>query len=542
MVSRTGRALLAVITALAMVLAMASCSSGDDSDASRAVKDFADAVSRQDTQAAADLTTSPSQAAESLGVTFAGMHPKDVSVDTGRLVEYSDGSASFTLKTTWKWAGDRTFETKTSGSARQLSSGWKVQWDPGLLYTGLTADGRLQEIRTDATPAPTVRTAAGKPLMQMEPVNEITIDPAATKDLEKSVRALVAAVAPVAPMVTAKAINDKLVASQGQPVVAVTLRDADMQQLDSDPSRIAGVNVNKSGMLVMSDRRLSTPLSSGLTNYWNAIRDATAGWQVQLVAPGAPPQQLAGHQGGAGPDVQTTVDPNEQLTLGDAVVEVAQPATMMTVDASTGAIRAMAQNDAAAARNIEAGVAYPVGTTLNPVFDAVDAAGKGSDQKSAEPVLHSLGLGLTFTVPGMSLPSGTTPKVSSAAYHPTDYTASMLNMAALGVALERSGDNDPAQPYVIKGSKTKVTGGEMGKLDDAVVRQIRASMETTAKTGDASDLTKAPGLRALVGTNGPQGPGWFVGSQGGEVIVIYCEGEKSGTAALQVAQKYFTTR
>ena len=64
-------------------------------------------------------------------------------------------------------------------------------------------------------------------------------------------------------------------------------------------------------------------------------------------------------------------------------------------------------------------------------------------------------------------------------------------------------------------------------------------MSTIARKGDASDITGAPGLRALVGTNGPKGPGWFVGLQGGKVIVVYCEGDKSGTAALQVAQKYF---
>ena len=67
-------------------------------------------------------------------------------------------------------------------------------------------------------------------------------------------------------------------------------------------------------------------------------------------------------------------------------------------------------------------------------------------------------------------------------------------------------------------------------------------MRTTARTGDASDLTGAGALYALVGTNGPQGPGWFVGVTGDKVLVIYCEGEKSGTAALQVAQKYFRIR
>lgn len=538
---RGARGATAVIAAFVMVLASTSCSSDEETDASRAVQAFADAMSRQDTPGAADMTTSPSQAAESLGVTFAGMHAKEVSVEPGRLVEYSDGSASFSLTTTWNWAGDHEFETKTSGSARRLSSGWKVQWDPGLLYTGLTADGHLQEVRTDAKPAPTVRSASGKPFMQIQPVNEISINPSTTKNLDKTVRSLVAAVAPVAPKVTVASINKQLADANGQEVIAVTLRDSDMDMLDADPSRIAGVTVNKTGMLVMSDRRLSTPLASGLTNYWNAIRDATAGWQVQLVAPGAPPQKLAGKQGGAGPDVATTINQGVQLTLGDVVVEVAQPATMMVLDADSGGILAMAQNEAAARNRIDAGIAYPVGTTLDPVFEAINAAGKGVDATSAAPVLNSLGLGLEYTIPGVSLPQGGQPRITAAAYRPKDFTASMLSMAALGVAIERSasGKDSAVAPFVIKGADSKVSGGELGTFDDDVVRRIRATMTTIAKTGDASDVTGAPGLRALVGTNGPQGPGWFVGSQGGKVIVIYCEGEKSGSAALQVLQKYF---
>ena len=541
---RGARGAAAIVAVLAMVFAMTACSSDDETDASRAVQAFADALSRQDTQGAADMTTSPSQAAQSLSVTFAGMHAKELSVDTGRLVEYSDGSASFSLTTTWNWSGDHQFETKTSGSARRLSSGWKVQWDPGLLYTGLTADGRLQEVRTDAKPAPTVRADSGKPFMQMEPVNEITINPATTKNLDKTVRAVVSAVKPVAPKVTVKSINKQLDSAPGQEIIAVTLRDSDMQMVDSDPSRIAGVNVNKTGMLVMSDRRLSTPLSSGITNYWNAIRDATAGWQVQLVAPGSPPQKLAGHQGGAAPDVKTTINASQQLALGAAVVEVAQPATMMTLDAKTGGILAMAQNDAAAKNKIDAGIAYPVGSTLDPVFDAVEGAGKAKDKESVDSVLHSLGLGLEYTVPGLSLPKTSKPRIAAAAYRPKDFTASMMSMAALGVALERSanGEKSAVAPFVIHGAKSKVEGGELGELDDRVVSQIREKMAATAKNGDASDITGAPGLRALVGTNGPQGPGWFVGSQGGKVIVIYCEGDRSGTAALQVLQKYFRVK
>jgi len=531
----------------ACTLALTACGGDGDSDAARAARAFAGALAGQDAQVAADLTTSPTQASEALGETFAGMHPKTVDAKVLKTIEYTDGTASFTLQTTWHWSDDRSFESKTSGSVRRLSSGWKVQWEPGLLHSGMPVDGHLQMVRTDATPAPTVRSATGKTFMQMEPVNQIVIDPAATKNVRKSVNELAAAIKPIAPLVTASVINDKLVAAQGGEVIAVTLRDPDMKVLASDPSRIKGVSVRTTGELVMSDRRLSSPLSAGLTNYWQAIRDATAGWQVQLAVPGAKPSRLAGEQGKPGPDVMSTVNMNEQLTLGDTVVEVAQPATMMTLDARSGAIRAMAQNSAAAERKITADVAYPTGSTLDPVFSSIDEnTDTGQGDQPAKQQMHALGLGLSYTVPGVAAPRAGSgrPKVATAAFHPQNFSASMLSMGALGVSLARSADGTDSSvaPFVIKGAESKVSGGELGAFDPQVAKQIVAAMRTTARTGDASDLTGAPGLYALVGTNGPQGPGWFVGVTGNTVMVIYCEGEKSGTAALQVAQKYFRTR
>lgn len=523
-----------------MALTLAACGSGD-SDVDQAARAFASAMAQQEVEAAANLTTSPSQAAESLGATFAGMHARTVDSSVIDTVEYSDGTASFSMRTVWHWADNREFSTKTNGNLRRLASGWKVQWEPGLLKTGLPVGGRLQMIRTDATPAPTVRSADGKAFMQMQPVNDIVINPAATRNLQRSVNNLAATLKPIAPLVTASVINEKLAAAQGSEAVAVTLRDPDMEVLASDPERIAGVTVRKTGMLVMSDRRLSTPLASGLTNYWQAIRDATAGWQVQQAAPGTKPERLAGEQGKAGPDIMTSIRPSEQLTLGDAAVEVSQPATIMSFDAETGGILGMAQNDAAGDKGIQADVAYPTGDTLDPVFAALDAA--TPNDGAANSAMHTLGLGTTITVPGVvGPPAALSPQVRVAAFRPQDFTATMVNMGALGVSVARSlsGDADSVAPYLIKGeAKTKVTGGSFGAMNDDAVRRIGAAMAKTAKTGDASDISSAPGLRALIGTNGPEGPGWFVGISDGRVIVVFCEGAKSGTAALQVAQKYY---
>ncbi|WP_420041706.1 NTF2-like N-terminal transpeptidase domain-containing protein [Gordonia sp. MP11Mi] len=507
------------------------------------VGDFAAAIEDQDVEAASRLTTAPEPAAETLGATFAGMAAKTVETTVNEPIQYSDGTASFTLKTTWTWPGQGTFKTDTSGTARELSSGWKVQWEPGLVYPDMPAASRLQKVRTDAAPAPTVDSRTGKVFMKMESVNEIVFDPkAAGRKSDAAIASLAQAIRPIAPLVTASVIGKKVDEANGRPVTAVVLRDTDMKVLASDPEKITGVTVNHTGKLVMDDRRLSSPLESGLTNYWTAVRDATAGWQVQLVTPGSKPKRLAHQQGPPANDIPTTIDQNQQLVAGDSVVEVAQSATMMTFDASTGGILAMAQNDAAARNKVAAGTSYAAGSTLDPVFGAIDRA-TGGKSDGADDLLYHFGLGSKFTAPGVSLPRATTtePKVSSAGFKPTDYRASMLNMGAFGVALARAstGNTAAVAPYLIKGATTKVSGGPLGQVKPEVARDILQSMTEVAKTGDASDLTGAPGLRALVGTNGPQGPGWFVGLQGGKVLVIYCEGDKSGTAALQVAQKYF---
>lgn len=282
--------------------------SGPDTGAAAAVSEFASALSRKDAAAAASFTTAPGQAADALTQTVTAMNPQSIDVDVDKPEEYSDGTASFNLKTTWRWDKDRSFESATSGTARHLSSGWKITWDPALLAQGLPVGGNLREIRTDARPAPTVNSVSGKPFMVLAPVNEIILDPAKTKDLQASVRALSRTLAPIAPLITPEVINAKLAATPDKPIVAVTLRDPDMGVMTSDPAAVPGVSVNKTGMLVMADRRLSSPLEPALTNYWQAIRDATAGWQVQMVGPGLAPRKLAGEQGPPGPDVATSIN------------------------------------------------------------------------------------------------------------------------------------------------------------------------------------------------------------------------------------------
>ncbi|GED96153.1 penicillin-binding protein [Gordonia crocea] len=547
------RAAIAVTAVGACCAALTSCSS-EPAAAAAVINDFASAVSQQNIQHAASLTTAPGQASTELTETMDGMHASNVEAKVLRTVGYSDGTAGFTLKTTYHWntggEGDETgtakrreFVVETQGTARELSTGWRVQWEPAIIYPGLRPGGRINEIRTDARPAPRVLSRRNQPFMVMQPINEVVIDTSRTENIGRTVAAVARVIAPMAPQVTSDVILKKISSSPGEPVVAVALRDPDMKVLAGDPAKIRGVTVRRTERLVMTDRQLSSPLEEGLSNYWQAIRDATAGWQIVVQQPGEAPNRLDGHQGPAARNITTTVDPKVQRAVGIAAIEVAQPTTVLALDARTGGILGMARNQAATDRGINIDGEYTTGSSLAAVFDAVTAYAKAHNIGTDE-VLDRLGLGVAFTVPGASSPQRNGLGVERIDYRPGEVRASMLNVGALGVALGRAvaGEKSAAAPYIVSGQVTKIEGGRLGSLDGDLVRPILDAMATTVRRGDASDLTDAKGLRALVGTNGPDGPGWFLGIIDNKVIVVYTEGQRSGTAALQAMQKYLKVR
>lgn len=537
-----GRLAATAVLALVCALGVASCGAFSkplDTGAAALLDSFATAMEDQDALAAAALTSAPGQAEGSLAASFTGMGAQKVNVDVERAEEYTDGTATFELTTTWVLGDDRELKTETSGSARRLSLGWRIQWQPEVLADNMPAGGSLRNLRTDARPAPVVQDRFGKNMLTLQTINEIVLDPAGTPDVNSSIASLATIIEPLAQLVTPSVIRDQLAAAQNKPVTVVSVRDSDMVALAGDPKSVPGVSVKPVPQLVLLDRRIASPVLDGVHDYWQAIRDATSGWSAQMVAPGVRPVQLAGEQGPAGPNVGTTIDQVTQLDALDAVVEVAQPASILVLDAKTGVIRASMRNDAAAEQDITIDKDYTPGSTLEPVATVINQLA-GSDDARAAQLLAQLGLDVDFTIPGIR-PSGPQggPVAEPVTFRPEDLKVSALNMGALGVAIART---NSIAPSIISGQAGRVEGGELGPVDKKVLATVNGAMKETATKGDASDLTNAPGLRALVGTNGPQGPGWFVGIVGGRVVVVYAEGERSGSAALAVAQRFFTPR
>ena len=125
------RATTAACAAVTCAVMVSSCgfAGSTDTGAAAAIDAFADALSRQDAGGAATFTTAPGQAGDSLTTTLRQMGAQRVDVDVDNPVEYSDGTATFSVTTTWNWDKGRVYESTSGGTARKLSSGWKVTCD-----------------------------------------------------------------------------------------------------------------------------------------------------------------------------------------------------------------------------------------------------------------------------------------------------------------------------------------------------------------------------------------------------------------------------
>ena len=258
---------------------------------------------------------------------FDGLAAKSTDFDVAQVMDLGSDSGLFTLDASWNFGEGKDWSYQSQGEVRDLSVGWRVSWDPSVLVPDLGNGRTVSYTRTDAAP-PKVVDSTGTLLMNEQTINAITLDPATMPDPVDTTRRLATVLEPVAPLVTSESMLADLAANPGKPVTAVLLRDPDYAYLESDFA-IPGVVVVKTPKLIASDRRINSPLLDPLRTVWQANRDATAGWAVNLVEPNGFPIKQAGFQGPPGPDVAATLDSHAQLAAIEAVVSAGTPAAIV---------------------------------------------------------------------------------------------------------------------------------------------------------------------------------------------------------------------
>ncbi|GAA4482657.1 penicillin-binding transpeptidase domain-containing protein [Rhodococcus olei] len=451
--------MVAVVSVSVLAFGGVACSSGP-TPTETAARDFADALTRRDAQAAADLTSDPVAAAAAIRQMFDGLDPTDARF----AVAGTDSDAgTFTLAADWTF-GDtapaasgtatttptasataspapaaETWTYDTTGGGQPVADGGKIPWNPALLAPGLSADTTLR-YTTLSGGSPKVLADNGSPLMAEQTVTLVNLDPA--PDPAAAAAALAPLLAPYAPGISAAGLTADLAAAQGRPLTVITLRDADVAPIASRLAAIPGVELVKQTRLLTVDKGAQSPAFDGLRQMWEQKQADTAGWAVQLVHPDGSADRLAGRDGTVAPDIPTTLDPAMQAAAQAAIANLPQQAAIVAIRPSTGGVLAVAQNAPASAQGpIALTGLYPPGSTFKTVTTSA-ALQQGS--VTADTVLPCPG---SANIEGRTIPNDDNFDLGSVPLHTAFARSCNTTMGRLAVSMTPLALHDAAQQF-----------------------------------------------------------------------------------------------
>ncbi|MBT2268106.1 penicillin-binding protein [Rhodococcus erythropolis] len=565
-----------------------SCSSGPDQPKSVA-EEFASALTSDDVQAAAALTTDPAAASTAISALIEGLGKDEGTFTVSDAAESGDSAGTFTLDAAWKFGEGQDWNYSTQGNASKSGGNWLIQWDPALLAPDLTSSTTLRYTPTTGAP-PSVLDAAGQPIMEQQVVTLVNLDSAAVPPVDTA--AVAALLSPVAPTVTAASLSGDLASASGKPVTAITLRAEDLAPIEERLAAIPGVSLAPQARLLSVDKTLASPTFSGLSDLWQEGQDKSAGWAVQQVKQNGTVTTVAGQDGPVAPNIATTIDRPLQLAAENALAGVTQQAAIVALQPSTGAVLAVAQNAPADAQGpialtglyppgstfktvttsaaLQAGVATPDTVLPCPGTENIEGRQIPNDDefdlgsvplhtafaKSCNTTMARMavglpadalhkaalqfGLGVDYVTPGLTTVTGNVPdantpaeRVESAIGQGT-VTATPFGMALVAASIANG--TTPA-PMLVKG-QAGVADQTVAPAPAEVTEQLRVMMRETVTGGTATSLQDIPGLLGKTGTAETEGGpahGWFVGIKGDLAFAVFIAGADSSSPAVQVA-------
>jgi len=569
-------------------LVLAGC--GDDATdrLNAVVHTFADSLNNGDAQAAAAVTTDPAQASDTLGKLFDSLgRNAHFEVST---VDRKDNDATFGLSATWKFGKDgrNQWTYTTTGSAGQSGDQWKIQWNPATVAPGL-GTGPLSYSALTPDPAARVLDRAGAELLTQQVVTLVNLSPGA------DVNAVAALLNPIDAGITAESLQTQLNAANGQQVTAVTLRAEDLAPIEEGLSALPNVTLAPQTRLLSTDKALTSPTLSGLTDLWQRATDDAGGWAVSTqTASGS--QRVGGQDPKPVSDIASTLDISMTRAARDALAPISTPAAMVVIQPSTGDVLAIGQNAAADAQGpIALTGLYPPGSTFKTVtVSAALQAGQvtpdsivacpGTENIEGRQIpnddnfdlgqvpLHTafarscnttmgrlavnlppdaltkaaaqLGLGVDYTAPGMTTVTGKVPVADTSALRVEEgigqgqVTASPFGMALVAAALAHGSVPSPT-----------IVAGQPGKPDHtpdplpaSIDDQVKSMMRETITSGTATQLQDIPGVLGKTGTaeyiDNTHAHGWFVGIDGDLALAVFVSDAGSSGPAADAAGRF----
>jgi cell division protein FtsI/penicillin-binding protein 2 len=591
--------LVAVMLLIPVIAPLAGCGvfGSDPRDAAVA---FLDAVAGGNAEAAGRLTDNPAAAAGLIRQVRGELKPTRVQLAVDQVQQGQDNTASASYSAEWDLGAHRVwrYPGHLDLVSADTDAGWAVRWSPAALHPRLAAQQHLELRVVPAEPAPVVD-RTGTPLLTPQTVVTVALDPAKTPDLPAVAASLAAALAPFDPGITAQSITAGAGATrQGQRQAVATLREQDYQSVRDRIHDLPGVSFPTQRQLLAPDRGFASQLMPGIGGKVEQQLTGAAGWHVITVdAVGAQVAELAGQDPRPVPTVTTTVDRGVQASAEDAVNIVPNPAMIVAIQPSTGGILAVAQNAAADAHGALALTGrYPPGSTFKIVTasaalqahqSALDApvdcpatttiggrvvpndhlfalgsvplrtafarscnttfarlaSGMSGDQLTE--TARRLGLGMDYTVPGITTVTGQVPPSDSTVQRAEDgFGQGRVLASPFGMALVAStiaaGGRTPT-PELITGMATTTATPAVQPLPREVVDAVRTMMREVVTQGTGKALSGQGELFGKTGTAefSPAGAhGWFVGFRGDMAFATLVVDAGSSGPALDVSGRF----
>ena len=597
---RRPRLLLAAALAAALVALPAGCGvfGSDPRDAAAA---FLAAVARGDDAAAGRLTDDAVAATTLIRQIRDELKPQGVQLTVGE-TRSGDHSASATFSAVWdlgrsrQWSYPGAFDLVPA----RTKEGWLVRWKPAVLHPRLAAQQRVTLREMPAAPVPVVD-RAGIPLLTSQTVIVVALDRSQTSDLPGVAAQLAATLGSIDPQITQQAIiAGANAAPPGQLGSVAVLREQDYQSVRDRIHGLPGVSFLTQQRLLGPDRDFASQLVSGIRKTVEDQLVKAAGWRIVTVtAMGNDVETLAEEQPRPVPTLTSTVDRSVQAAGERAVDAVTNPAMIVAIQPSTGEILAVAQNAAADAQGplaltgryppgstfkivtasaalqsktvtVDSLVACPatitIGDRLVPNDQRFDLGtvplrtafarscnttfaqlGAGLGVSALTDAAIQMGIGMDFTIPGVTTVTGQVPPSESTVRRAENgFGQGRVLASPFGMALVAStvaaGGQLPT-PVLIREMPTQIAIGPVAPMSREVADALRVMMREAVTRGTAKTLAGNGQLYGKTGTaeySSTGAHGWFVGFRGDLAFATLVVDAGSSGPALDISGRFLS--
>ncbi|WP_231499912.1 penicillin-binding transpeptidase domain-containing protein [Saccharothrix sp. NRRL B-16314] len=588
-------ALLGVVLLLVSGCGLFSSRPGPDEVAN----DFVAKLAAGDVDGAAGATDDPAGAKEVLGKFREELKPVGLKAAVRQMRSSGESSsAGATVLLDWDLGHDHAWSYETEFDLRREEDDWKVHWAPSVVHPKLAAQQTLgvAEVRPALAP---VLDRDGTPLLSPEQVVSILLDAKEAGDVGAVAGALAAALTPIDAAITQQSIVDGVAkVPAGQVYQVAALRDADYQTVKPVIYELPGVRFTSRTSLLAPSRTFGSQVLPAVRKAVEEEIAGRAGVRVYTVnAAGDEVETLHEQPPEPAQAVATALSRTAQTAAEDALEPVPQAAMLVAIQASTGEILAVAQNDPADAEGPVALTGrYPPGSTFKIV---TAAAALSSGQATADSPLpcpgkttidgrrivpndhdfdkgtiplhsafafscnttfaqlaagmpadaltkaaDSFGLGVDFEIPAITTVTGSAPPATDVVERAEDgfgqgkLVASPFGMAV--VAATVASGKVPV-PTLLKGRETKADHTPTPPTP-AVLEPLRAMMREVVESGTAPQLRPYGDVRGKTGTaqfgDGTNSHGWFVGYRGDVAFATLLLGTNSSAPAVDASARF----